>query len=79
MAGRKPTVSDAEILVLFTESEDPILSATEVAEDLPIGDRGTHERLKKLHENGFLERKSVGQGMAYWITDEGREFVAESE
>jgi Mn-dependent DtxR family transcriptional regulator len=79
MGGRKPTVSDDEILRLFTETEDPILSATEVADSLPIGPRGTHTRLKKLHDRGLLERKSVGQGMAYWLTDDGRASLEETE
>jgi predicted transcriptional regulator len=78
MGGRKPTVSDSEILSIFLDSEDPVLSSTEVSEHLSIGSQGTYQRLKELHERGFVETKKVGQGRAWWITDAGHEFIEDS-
>jgi len=75
MGGRKPVVSDAEILGVFADSDDPVLSAPEVAESLPIGETGTYKRLRKLRERDLLERKAVGQGVAWWLTDEGAAFL----
>ena len=77
MGGRKPTVSDAEILSTFVDSVDPVLSAPEVSESLSIGTQGTYQRLRELHDRGLLDTKKVGQGRAWWITDEGRTFVDE--
>ncbi|MFC4406397.1 helix-turn-helix domain-containing protein [Haloarchaeobius iranensis] len=77
MGGRKPTVSDREILGIFAETTEPVLSASEVADQLPIGQTGTYQRLRELHDRGLLDTKKVGQGRAWWITDEGRTFVDE--
>jgi biotin operon repressor len=72
MAGRKRTVSDREILLVFKEAADPVLSAPEVSEELPIGETGTYKRLRELREEGLLASKKIGQGRAWWLTDEGR-------
>ncbi|WP_439028495.1 helix-turn-helix domain-containing protein [Haloarchaeobius sp. DT45] len=79
MGGRKPTVSDFEILSIFTSSGEHVLSASEVTDELPIGQTGTYRRLKSLSERGLLETKKVGQGRAWWITDEGRKFLEEAD
>jgi len=75
MGGRKPTVSDSEILAIFADTEDPVLSAPEVAESVSIGSQGTYQRLKELHDRGFLATKKVGQGRAWWLTEEGQKFL----
>ena len=64
--GRKPTVSDDEILAVFRESADPVLTASEVAEDLPIGRRAVHKRLRKLADEGVLHSKDAGSGSRVW-------------
>jgi predicted transcriptional regulator len=79
MGGRKPTVSDSEILAIFADSEDPVLSAPEVAENVSIGSQGTYQRLKELHDRGLLATKKVGQGRAWWLTPEGRTFLEETD
>lgn len=64
--GRKPTVSDDEILDIFRQSSDPVLTTGEVAEKLDIGHRGTYDRLQKLANGGTLEMKKVGDSGAVW-------------
>jgi CTP-dependent riboflavin kinase len=77
MAGRKRTVSDRELLLVFEEADDPVLSAPEVANRLPIGKTGTYKRLRDLQGRGLLTSKKIGQGRAWWITDQGREFLTQ--
>lgn len=79
MGGRKPVVSDEQILNVFAASADPVLSAPEVAERLPIGETGTYKRLRKLRERDLLESKPVGQGVAWWLTDQGEAFVRDAK
>lgn len=64
--GRKPTVEDDEILEVFRNSVDPVLTATEVAEELPVGRRGTLKRLRALEEQQILKSKEVGSGSRVW-------------
>lgn len=68
--GRKPDVTDTEILDVFREADDPVLSTAEVAERLPIQQRGTYNRLDKLVNEGMLERKTIAKVAVYWIAEE---------
>jgi predicted ArsR family transcriptional regulator len=70
-SGRPPRVSDREILDVFRNSDDPVLIASEVAEELTIGRRGVYKRLEQLAENGKLGRKKIGgRGTVWWLTEE---------
>jgi GTP-sensing pleiotropic transcriptional regulator CodY len=64
--GRKPTVSDDDILEVFQESEDPALTTSEVADKIGLGRRGAFDRLRQLSEEGSLEMKKVGETGAIW-------------
>jgi predicted ArsR family transcriptional regulator len=64
--GRPPAVTDDEILTVFETSTDPVLTASEVAEQLPIERRGILTRLADLEEQGFLRSKIVGARSTVW-------------
>jgi predicted ArsR family transcriptional regulator len=73
--GRKPVVSDTQLLRLFAEEDDPVVSAPELAERLPISKTGVYKRLRDLDERGLIDSKKIGQGKAWWITQSGREVL----
>jgi predicted ArsR family transcriptional regulator len=64
--GRPPKVSDNEILAVFRESGDPVLTATEAAGNLPLSRRGVYDRLRELESEGILESKKVGGRTTVW-------------
>jgi len=64
--GRKPTVSDEEIMAVFVNAEDPVLMADEVAESLPIGRRAVYNRLRSLEKQGVLQSKKTGARSTVW-------------
>ena len=66
MAGRKPTVSDEDILQVFLNASDPVLTTSEVADQIGLGRRGTLDRLNQLAENGKIQTKQVGNTGAVW-------------
>lgn len=69
--GRKPTVSDDDIIDVFRQASDPVLTTAEVSNRIGIGHRGTFDRLKKLTEGGVLEMKKVGDhGAVWWYPNE---------
>lgn len=76
--GRKPRVTDAEILAVFEESSDPVLSTAEVAEQLPIKRRGVLSRLRALEESGDLESKQIGGRNTVWWDYPTRDELAEA-
>jgi len=70
-SGRPPQVTDGEILDVFRGSDDPVLIASEIAEELPIGRRGVYKRLEQLAEEGELGRKKIGgRGTVWWLSEE---------
>lgn len=70
MSGRKPRVTNEEILDVFRSTSDPVLSTAEVAEPLPIERRSVFNRLQQLEENGLLESKEIGgRNRVWWVSD----------
>ncbi|MFC6823454.1 hypothetical protein [Halopelagius fulvigenes] len=68
--GRKPRVTDEDLLNVFRESDEPVLSTAEVAEQVPIKRRGTLNRLQTLKEDGYLESKQIGgRNTVWWLTE----------
>jgi DNA-binding Lrp family transcriptional regulator len=70
MAGRKPDVSDDEIISVLEGATDPVLSTNEVAEELPIKSNGTQRRLKELYKEGEILGKKAGNSWIWWLPDD---------
>ena len=69
--GRKPRVTDEDLLDVFRSTPDPVLSTAEVADAVPIKRRGTLNRLQALEEDGELESKQIGgRNTVWWLVDE---------
>lgn len=64
--GRKPVVTDDDLLAVFTETDDPVLTASEIAEEVPIGKRAVLDRLNDLDEQDAVESKRVGARARVW-------------
>lgn len=75
MGGRPYRVEDEEILRAFVDSDDPVLSTTEVADVIGFSQKGMWERLTDLHEQGHLETKHAGQTKIWWLTDSGKKYA----
>jgi len=64
--GREPEVSDDEILAVFEDADDPVLSTKEVADAVGLGRRGILDRLNQLAEERSLERKKIENSRVVW-------------
>jgi len=64
--GRKPRVTDEEILDVFRAADDPVLSTAEITDRLPIKRSATYKRLASLRNEGRLEGKDVGGRNSVW-------------
>jgi len=70
--GRKPRVTDEDLLDVFRSTTDPVLSTAEVADDVPIKRRGVLNRLRSLEDTGDLESKQIGgRNTVWWIPTPG--------
>lgn len=71
---RTPRVADEDILELFRESDDPVLSTVEVADELPVDRRRVLDRLHQLAETEKLDSKKIdGQSIVWWLVGESDE------
>lgn len=72
--GPKPTVTDDELLQLFREAEDPVLSTAEVAKQVTLKRRSVYDRLVSLRDDGYLKGKEIGgKNTVWWLSDEARD------
>ena len=70
--GRKPRVTDADLLDVFRGASDPVLSTAEVADAVPIQRRGTLNRLRALEAEGALDSKQIGgRNTVWWLAGTG--------
>lgn len=57
---------------------DPVFTAPELAEYLPISNQSVNSRLNRFEDEGLVESKSVGAAAkVYWLTPKGRNQLAE--
>lgn len=62
-------VSEQDILKIFDNSDDPILTSSEIADELPVSRQAVNYRLKQMHEEGLVDRKETGaRAVAWWAT-----------
>lgn len=69
--GRKPRVTDDDLLDVFRSTDDPVLSTAEVADAVPIKRRGTLNRLQSLKDSGHLDSKKIGgRNTVWWLVED---------
>jgi predicted transcriptional regulator len=80
MAGRKPTVSDEEILQWIALAPDPVVTTSELSEEIEMTQQGVYSRLQDLEDAEFIRSKKVGsRARVWWITDRGKRAMNEPE
>ena len=72
MAGRKQTISDSEIIFLFENSVEPVLTTSEVADELDFTLTGARKRLYSLEEEGVLKMKRAGNSPVWWLDEDNK-------
>lgn len=78
MAGRKPETPDGEILQQIALARTPFVTSTELAEDLEMTQQGVYSRLQSLEEEELVKSRKVGaRARVWWLTDAGREKMAD--
>ena len=78
--GEDTSVSDKELLRIFAMSPDPVLSAPEISEHLPISNQAVNKRLRRMERDETLKSKKVGSAAkVYWLTEEGKSQLAKLE
>lgn len=79
MRGRKPTVSDREIVSTIENADGPVASTAEVADEIGLSTRGTWTRLDRLHDENLINKKDAGGSSVWWVTTEGGELLEDRD
>jgi len=62
-------VTEQDILKVFDTTDDPFLTAAEIAEQLPISRQAVYHRLEQMREKGLVDKKKTGaRGAGWWAT-----------
>lgn len=62
-------VRDQDILKIFDAADEPVLTAREIADQLPISRVAVTNRLKTMREKDLVEKKQTGaRAIAWWAT-----------
>ena len=69
MAGRPPDVPTEEILQLFEEADGHQLTTTDVKNALGYTQSGTYRRLRSLEDDGYLDRRPIGNNTLWKQTE----------
>jgi hypothetical protein len=67
---QKDEVTDEEILNVLRRHDDQWLSTNQIAQDLPITQDWTNNRLNQLEASNRVESKAVGQGRIWRLHDD---------
>jgi hypothetical protein len=59
-------VTEQDILRVLDRSEEPVLTASDISDELPVGDKAVYLRLRDMHDDGLLGRKKVGGRAVVW-------------
>lgn len=66
-------ITEQDILRVLDSSGEPVLTASEVADELPVGDKAVYLRLRDMHADGIVGRKKVGgRAVVWWAKVEPR-------
>jgi biotin operon repressor len=67
-SGRRE-VADDMIIRAVRDTVEPFATAEELSERLDISRQAINQRLRRLREEGFLERKQCGSGYGWWVVE----------
>lgn len=63
-------VTDSDVLEALREQPDPVATTGELAEVLGVSSETVRRHLTELHEQGLVDRKTVGaRAVVWWVLD----------
>lgn len=79
MPGPEASDSDLELLRYIALRREPFATAKDIEPQTHVGRKQTRNRLDDLVEDGLLNVEMVGTTKVYWLSDAGRERLAEAD
>jgi len=64
------TISLEDVIEALRRGDGPVATASEIGEELDCGSEAARQKLVALHEQGRVERRSVGaNAVVWWLAD----------
>lgn len=79
MPGPEVSDSDDDLLRYVALQPEPFATATDINEKTSVQYKQTRNRLDDLVDDGLLNVTMVGTTKVYWLSDAGRERLAEAD
>lgn len=76
---RAKKITEQDILKVFDRAEAPFLTASEIAEQLPVSRQAVNYRLEKMREKDLIGKKKTGASAVGWWAKVAPELSRESE
>lgn len=70
--GPEPSVSKVDVVRVILAARAPALGTGDLADEFGISSEAMRRRLHKLEEDDILESATVGGGLVWWPTSNGR-------
>lgn len=71
--GRPPSVSTEKVIRAVALHPEPVVTASDVYEEIELTKAGARERLKSLADDGYLGiKRPGGSAIVFYLTDKGR-------
>ena len=62
-------VTEQDILKVFDATDDPFLTASEIANQLPVSRQAVHHRLEQMCEKALVDKKKTcARGAGWWAS-----------
>ena len=70
--------TDLRILRAIRDAYAPAVGTSEVAEELDLTRQAVDKHLRRLSEDGRVNTKKIGRVRVWWLSDDGRKWLAEN-
>jgi DNA-binding MarR family transcriptional regulator len=73
MAAGEISESDARYILAVGSHPDPVVTTTEIAEEIGVTQQAVHSKFSAFEERGLMESKKTGsRSKVWWLTTNGR-------
>lgn len=70
--------TDVKYLEALIGHPDPVMTSTEVADELDISQQAAYDKLKQLSDRDLVRSKKTGsRSRVWWVTTQGRDHYRE--
>jgi predicted transcriptional regulator len=80
MAAGRISESDARYILAVGSHPDPVVTTTEIANELDVTQQAVHSKFSSFEEQGLMQAKKTGsRSKVWWLTTEGRQVYSDAK